>query len=139
MPNRREAGFGSLRWRAHRKIVVGLGGRVIGYDASPRDGYFSPERYRHGEVFGRFEPRRDLGWTGYAELGFGRQYVRFAGPGDTKSTQRFGVGIVGRPTPGSEIGLDYAFSNVAASGAIGVAAGSVYRYQAVSLRGRIRL
>jgi tetratricopeptide (TPR) repeat protein len=139
VPNERNAGFGSLRWRVHRKVVVGLGGRIIGYDESPRDGYFSPERYRHGELFGRFEPRRDLGWTGYLEAGVGRQYVRFATPGDSKGTQRFGAGIVHRPSPGTEVGLDYLFSNVAASGTIGVAVGSVYRYQAVSLRGRIRL
>ncbi|MBM4188923.1 MAG: hypothetical protein FJ206_16600 [Gemmatimonadetes bacterium] len=119
-------------------MSVALAGRQLRYDASPRDGYFSPRQYRHGELAIRFEPRRELGWSGYLDGGLGRQYVEFTAPGGWNGTQRVAVGIVVRPGPGNEFAVDYGFSNVASTSSVGFGEGSVYRYQGVTARARIR-
>lgn len=137
--NQRQAVFGALRWRPKRGWSVTAGGRSLGYDASPRDGYFSPARYRHGEVATRWAPGRDLGWGGFVEAGVGAQYVRFVDPGSTKATQRIGAGLSYRPAPGTEFSASYGFSNVSSAGSLASASGSVYHASVVSLSARIRL
>ncbi len=137
--NVRRAVYGTLRWRPRRALTLSVAGRTLGYDASPRDGYFSPRRYRQGEVAARWAPGRELGWGGFLEGALGSQFVRFGDPGDSRPTQRVGVGMFYRPGPGSEVSLDYGFSNVAGAGSITNVAGSIYQAQVVSLRVRIRL
>ncbi|MDX2057576.1 MAG: tetratricopeptide repeat protein [Gemmatimonadales bacterium] len=136
-PNERQAGFGSLRLRARRSLSLAASARGFGYDEQRRDGYFSPARYRLGEGSIRWSPGRDLGWAGLFEVGLGGQEVRFgAEPAVARGTQRAAVGLGYRPGPGSEIMLDYAFSNVSAT-ASGPAGGSIYRAHALSLRARL--
>lgn len=137
--NTREAAFGALRWRPRRIWSLTLGGRSLGYQFSPRDGYFSPSRYRHLEVAGRWFPGRDLGWAGFVEAGLGTQYVRFAGAGDTKPTERIGLGLSYRPAPGTELEASFGFSNVSSSGNLASSKGSVYHASVFGLSARIRL
>lgn len=108
---------------------------ALGYDRTLTDGYFSPSRYQLGETVVRWAPGRDLGWGAVAEGAVGAQRVTFgtAAP-TTRGTQRFGIGLAYRPRPGSEVGVDYAFSNVSANGA---ATGSIYRSQSVGVRVRL--
>jgi hypothetical protein len=133
--NVRRALSASLRWRPRRGITLSLAGRNLGYDASPRDGYFSPRRFRVGELAVRWAPGRDLGWGGFLEGALGGQYVRFAEPGDSKPTQRVGAGIAYRPSPGNELSVEYGFSNVAGAGSL---TGSLYHAHVLSARARIR-
>ncbi len=136
VPNRRQVGFVSTRWRPTRSLAITVAGRAIAYDKSPRDGYFAPARFRHGELGVRWSRGRDLGWYLSFDLGLGAQQVAFAGPGSTKGTQRFGGGIGYRPAPGFDVAVDYSFSNVAATGAGPTGGGSLYRAQGLSLRGK---
>ncbi len=136
-PNERVAGFAALRWRARRDLSFAISGRGFGYDEQRRDGYFAPARYRLGEGSIRWNPGRDLGWTGSLELGIGGQQVRFGSePAATRGTQRVGFGLGYRPKPGVEVMVDYGFSNVSATAA-GPAGGSIYRAHAVSVRTRL--
>ncbi len=136
-PNERRSGFAALRWRPRRTFTGSLAGRTFGYDRTLTDGYFSPSRFQLAEAVVRWSPGRDLGWGALVEGGLGAQRVRPAGGAwDTKGTQRIAVGIVFRPGPGSEIGADYAFSNVS-SNTTGPVGGSVYQSRMVSLRVRL--
>jgi tetratricopeptide (TPR) repeat protein len=136
--NVRQGAHGALRWRRGRAVSLALSGRAFGYDRSPRDGYFPPSRYRHGEVGLRWGPGRELGWAGFVEGALGVQQVRFDDPGDSRPTQRIGGGLAYRPGPGHEVAIDYAFSNVAGAGSLGGVSGSLYHAHVLSLRGRIR-
>ncbi len=135
-PNERRSGFAALRWRARRTVTWSLGGRAFGYDRNPRDGYFAPSRYQLGEVAGRWAPGRDLGWGAVVEGALGAQRVTFTEAPATTGTQRVSLGVVYRPSPGSEVGADYTFSNVSATAA-GPIGGSIYRSQSLNLRVRL--
>ena len=137
--NRRRVGFGSLRWRPSRTWAVTAAGRALGYDESPRDGYFAPSRFRHGELGVRWSRGRDLGWNVSVDAGLGAQQVAFSGAGSTKGTQRIAAGIGYRPAPGFELAADYSFSNVAATGAGPTGGGSIYRAELITVRGKLRL
>lgn len=139
IPNRRRVGFGSLRWRPSRTWAVTAAGRALGYDESPRDGYFAPSRFRHGELGVRWSRGRDLGWNVSVDAGLGAQQVAFSGAGSTKGTQRIAAGIGYRPAPGFELAADYSFSNVAATGAGPTGGGSIYRAELITVRGKLRL
>ena len=137
--NRRRAGFASLRWRPRRGLAVSAAGRVLGYDESPRDGYFAPQRFRHGELGVRWSRGRDLGWNLSVDAGLGAQQVSFSSASSTKGTQRIAAGIGYRPAPGLEVAADYSFSNVAATGAGPTGGGSIYRAQLITVRGKLLL
>lgn len=138
VPNRREAGFAVLRWRARRTVSIALSGRAFRYQESPRDGYFAPSRFLLGEISTRIGHGRDLGWAFEIEGGLGVQQVQFDDPGATRSAQRIGASLAYRPRPGGEIVLDYGFSNVAANAAGGVTGGgSVYHAHVLTLRTRL--
>ena len=136
MPNERRSGSMALRWRVRRAVTWSLGGRAFGYDQNPHDGYFAPSRYQLGEVAVRWAPGRDLGWGAVVEGGLGAQRVAFTGAPATTGTQRISLGIVYRPSPGSEVGADYGFSNVSATAA-GPVGGSIYRSQNLNVRIRL--
>lgn len=134
-PNERRSGFAALRWRPHRAVTWSVSGVAFGYDRNLTDGYFSPSRYQLGETVLRWAPGRDLGWGAQVEGAVGAQRVTFGSAAPiTRGTQRVGLGLAYRPRPGSEVGIDYAFSNVSANGA---ASGSVYRSQSLGLRVRL--
>ncbi len=137
--NRRRVGFASLRWRPSRGFAVTAAGRSLGYDESPRDGYFAPERFRHGELGVRWSRGRDLGWNLSVDAGLGAQQVAFSSASSTKGTQRIAAGIGYRPAPGFEVAADYSFSNVAATGAGPTGGGSIYRAQLITVRGKLLL
>jgi tetratricopeptide (TPR) repeat protein len=134
-PNHRRLGYGRLAWRARRSLTLSLAGRAFGYDSLAHDGYFAPSVYRQGEAGIRFAPGRDLGWAGWIDLGLGIQQVGFGGPTDSRPTERIGVGIVRRPSPGTELGLEYSFSNVSATTA--TSATSLYHSHVLGLRVRL--
>lgn len=138
-PNERQGVAGSLRWRARRSLHVALTARTMGYDRQLHDGYFAPERYRLGELSGRYEPQRESGWLGFLEGGGGMQSVRANGENRSQATERLGVGLTRRWLNGNEIALEYGAGNVAGSAAIVGNRGVVYRYQSLSLRARLRL
>lgn len=138
-PNERNGYAASLRWRARRAWSFAVNGRDMGYSATTHDGYFAPERYRLGEAMTHYEPMRDFGWSGYFEGAAGMQFLRSSGADTRQATQRVGVGLVHRWSPGSEFGMEYGASNVAGSAANPGESGIVYRYQSVTLRGRLRL
>ncbi|MEO7966101.1 MAG: hypothetical protein ABIT38_19535 [Gemmatimonadaceae bacterium] len=138
-PNQREGLSGALRWRAKRSLMLALNGRAMRYSTNTHDGYFSPEQYRLGEVTGRYEPPRDLGWSGFLEGGAGLQSVLNNGAEARQGTRRVGVGVVHRWSPGNELAVEYGESNVAGTAATAGLRGVVYSYQAVTLRGRVKL
>jgi len=137
--NRRQAGFASLRWRPSRSLAISAAGRTLGYDESPRDGYFAPSRFRHGELGARWTRGRELGWNLSVDAGLGVQEVTFSSAASTKGTQRVAAGIGYRPAPGFELAADYSFSNVAASGAGPTGGGSIYRAELITVRGKLLL
>ncbi len=139
VPNRRRIGFASLRWRPRRSVALTVAGRALGYDESPRDGYFAPARFRHGELGVRWTRGRDLGWNVSLDAGLGAQQVGFSTGNSTKGTQRFAAGIGYRPAPGFEVAADYSFSNVAATGAGPTGGGSIYRAEQITVRGKLLL
>ncbi len=139
VPNRRRVGFASLRWRPRRNLAVTVAGRALGYDESPRDGYFAPARFRHGELGLRWSRGRDLGWNVSLDAGLGAQQVGFSTGNSTKGTQRIAAGIGYRPAPGFEVAADYSFSNVAATGAGPTGGGSIYRAEGLTVRGKLLL
>ncbi len=139
VPNRRRIGFASLRWRPRRSVAFTVAGRALGYDESPRDGYFAPARFRHGELGIRWTRGRDLGWNLSLDAGLGAQQVGFSTGNSTKGTQRIAAGIGYRPAPGFEVAADYSFSNVAATGAGPTGGGSIYRAELITVRGKLLL
>ena len=139
VPNRRRVGFASVRWRPSRTWAVTASGRALGYDESPRDGYFAPSRFRLGELGIRWSRGRDLGWNVAVDAGLGAQYVAFSSASSTKGTQRIAASLGYRPAPGFEVAADYSFSNVAATGAGPTGGGSIYRAQVISVRGKLLL
>ena len=126
-----------LRWRMRRLSWLAVTGRVQNYDENLHDGYFSPSRYRFGEVSTHLGWGHDLGWALELEGGLGFQNVRFDVPVETRSTQRVGGSLAYRPRPGAEFALEYAFSNVANTTGTVTGGGSVYHANTLGLRGRL--
>jgi hypothetical protein len=122
-----------------RGFSVGVAARSFGYDTLARgDGYFAPSAFLLVEGNTHLEVGRELGWSATVDGGVGRQTIRFTPDAEPRGNlaQRVGLGLLYRPTPGTELGASYGFANVAAPGTVSAAE---YRAQSLSLRARLRL
>ncbi len=135
-PNRRLMFNGALRYTLSRGSWIGALARTFAYDTSAgADGYFAPQRFTLFEAAAHFELPRDIGWNVLADAGLGSQAIRIGGASDeAKGAQRAQLGVLYRPTPGTELLGSVWIANVASP----FATTADYRAGGITLRGRLR-
>ncbi|MBA3645124.1 MAG: tetratricopeptide repeat protein [Gemmatimonadaceae bacterium] len=133
--NSRNAFASTLRWAPSRRWSLAVGARQFGYDTTSSDGYFAPRKYVLTEASGRGRVGQELGWNADADVGIGRQRIKFFGfNAGSRLAERFALSAGYRFDPAREIRLSGGYANVAAPGQTG---GSEYSSYSFALRARM--